>query len=50
MEYWREGSTSTAVSPTSTSNIVGQHNKIGDITFGAAYVLGLFSGKPGKLY
>jgi len=38
MEYWWEGSTSTAISPTSASGIVGQHNKIGGITFGAAIV------------
>ena len=34
-EYWREGSTSTAVPPTSASDAVGQHLKIGDITFRA---------------
>jgi hypothetical protein len=34
-EYWQEVSTSTAVSPTSTSDFVGQHNKIGGINFGA---------------
>jgi len=27
----------TAISPTSSSDIVGQHNKIGGITFGAAF-------------
>jgi len=32
-EYWREGLTSTDISPTSTSDVVGQHNKIGGITF-----------------
>ena len=37
-EYWWEGPTSTAVTPTSTSDIVGQHNKIGGITFGSALV------------
>ena len=36
MEYWREGSTSTAIAPTLASDVVGQHNKIGGITFGAA--------------
>ena len=36
MEYWWEGSTSTAVPPTSTSDIVGQCNKIEGITFRAA--------------
>jgi len=38
-EYWRESSTSTAISPTSTSDIVGQHNKIGCITFVATLIL-----------
>ena len=38
MEYWWEGSTSTAISPTSTSDFVGQHNKIGGINFGATLV------------
>ena len=34
--HWQEGSTPTATSPTSTSDIVGWHHKIGGITFGAA--------------
>ena len=38
-EYWREGSTSTAISPTSASVVVGQHNKIGVINFGATFVV-----------
>jgi hypothetical protein len=38
-EYWREGSASTAISTTFTSDIVGQHNKIGGITFGTAYIV-----------
>jgi len=38
MEYWWEGSDSTAITLTSTSDIVGQHNKIGGITFGADLV------------
>ena len=33
MEYWQEGSTSTAILSTSTSDIVGQYNKVADITF-----------------
>ena len=37
-EYWREGSTSTAIPPISASDFVDQHNKIGAITFGAAVV------------
>ena len=37
-EYWREGSTSTAISTTFASDVVGQHNKIGGINFGAALV------------
>ena len=35
MEHWWEGSTSTAIPPTPTSDIMGEHNKIGVITFGA---------------
>jgi len=38
MEYWWEASTSTAWPPTSTSDIVSQHNKMGGITFGAALI------------
>ena len=38
MAYWWEGSTSTAIPPTSIPDIVGQYNKIGSITFGAALV------------
>jgi len=38
MGYWWEGSTSTVISPTSTSDIVGQNNKMGGITFGAAFI------------
>ena len=37
MEYWWEGSTSTAVLPASASDVVGEHN-IGDITFRAALI------------
>jgi hypothetical protein len=37
--YWWKGSTSTAIPPASTSNIIGQHNKIGGITFGAPLLL-----------
>ena len=37
-EYWRKDSTSTGVTLTSASNIVGQNNKIGGITFRAAFV------------
>ncbi len=32
-EYWWEGSSSTAIPPTSVSDVLVQHNKIGDITF-----------------
>jgi len=39
VEYEWESSASAAISPTSTSNIMGQHNKIGGITFGAALIL-----------
>jgi len=37
MEYWWEGSTSTVIPPTSASDIIRQHNKIGGITFRAAF-------------
>ena len=37
MGYWWEGSTSTVVPPTSASDIVGQHNKIGGIAFRSAF-------------
>jgi len=38
MEYWWEGSTSTAIQPTSTSDVVCQNNKIGGITFRAFHI------------
>jgi len=38
VEHWQEGSASTAISPTSASHAVGQHFKIGGITFRAALV------------
>jgi len=38
MEYWLECSTSTAIPPTSASDIMGQHNKIGGITFRAVFI------------
>ena len=34
--YWQEGSTSTAVPPTSTSDVTGQQNIMGGIISGAA--------------
>ena len=37
-EDWWEGSTSTVIPPTSTSDVRGHHNKIGGITFGAALI------------
>jgi len=39
MEYWWEGPTPTVMPPTSASDVVGQHNKIGGITFGTVLVL-----------
>ena len=39
MKYWQEGSASTTMFQTSASDVMGQHNKIGSITFGAALVL-----------
>jgi len=38
MEYWWEDSTSTAISPTFTSDVVCQHHKAGGTTFTAALV------------
>jgi len=38
MEYWQEGSTSTAILPTSASDVMSQHNKIRGITSGAALI------------
>ena len=38
MGYWWEGSTSTAIPPTSTSDTVGQHDKIGGIHFKTALI------------
>ena len=43
MEHGWEGSASTAIPP-SASDIVGQHNKIGDIPFRAAVIL--LQGRP----
>jgi len=37
-EYYWQSSTSTAIPPPSTSDTVGQHDKIGGITFGAALI------------
>jgi len=39
MECWQEGSAFAAISPTSASDVTGQYNKIGRITFGSALVL-----------
>jgi len=36
MEYWCEGSTSTAIPPTSASDVADQHQNIGGIAFRAA--------------
>ena len=38
MEYWWEGFTSTATPPTPAPGVVGQHNKIGGITFRTALI------------
>ena len=42
-EYWWEGSTFAAKPPKSTSDFVGQHNKTGGITFGAAFLYSLYT-------
>jgi len=39
MKYWWEGLTSTAIPPTSISDITGQQNDTGDITFGAGHIV-----------
>ena len=39
MEYWWEGSTSTAIPPTSASEVMGQYIKIAGVTIGAALIL-----------
>jgi len=36
MKYWWEGSACTDIPPTSASDVVGEYNKIGGITFGAS--------------
>jgi len=38
-ECWWEGSASTAIPPASVSEDMGQHHKIGCITFGASFAL-----------
>jgi len=39
MEYWWEGSTSSAMLPTSASDSIVQHSTIGGITFGASLIV-----------
>jgi len=41
MKYWWEGSVSTVIPSPFTSNIIGQHNKIGGIIFGAVFIITL---------
>jgi len=45
MEYWWEGSVSTATPSISTSDVMGQDNKIRGITFGAVliYIISIFT-------
>jgi len=38
MEYWQEGSTSAAIPPTFTPDVVSQHHKTGGTTFKAALI------------
>jgi len=38
LDHFGEGSNCSAMLPTSTSDVVGQHNKTGGIPFGAAIV------------
>jgi len=44
MEYGWEGSAFITITTTSTSDIMGQHNKIGGITLGASFVFIPLSG------
>jgi len=37
MEYWWECSASTAITPSSASDVMGQYPKTGGITSGAAF-------------
>jgi hypothetical protein len=47
---WREGSTSTAIPATFASNVVGQYNKIGAVTFGPPLAPKWFyTGRPLRL-
>ena len=39
MEYWWEGSTSTAIAPTFASGVIGQYHKTESITFEAGLAL-----------
>jgi len=39
MEYWQESSITTAIPPTSASDVMSPHNKIGGINFGAASIV-----------
>jgi len=38
MEYWQDGSVSTAIPPTSASDVIGWQNKIGGINFSVALI------------
>ena len=38
IEYWWEGSAPTAIPPTSASDVMGQHHKIGGTTFREALI------------
>ena len=50
MGYWWKGSTSTAIPPTATSDVVGQHNKIGGITFGETVIVCFIPVLEGEQY
>ena len=49
MGYWWEGSALTAIPPTSASDVVGQHNKMGGITFGAALIYNIVNAYATKI-
>ena len=50
LEYWCEGSIFSAVPPTFTSALMGQHHKMGGITFGAGFIQGQTGGFIQTLY
>ena len=50
VEYWWECSASTAISPSSTADVMGQHNKIWGITFRAGLIDYIYLGEITKCH